>query len=53
MLYRVHHAMEGFELTTLVVNGIDFIGIWKSNYPTITTMTISPLQPTHLTPLNK
>jgi hypothetical protein len=27
MLYRVHLAMGGYELTTLVVNGIYFIGI--------------------------
>ena len=28
----------GFELTTLVVIGTDYIGSYKSNYHTITTM---------------
>ena len=37
MLYRVHLAWVGFELTTLVVIGIDCIGSLKSNYHTITT----------------
>ena len=32
MLYRVHLAWMGFELTTLVVIGTDFIGSYKSNY---------------------
>jgi hypothetical protein len=32
MLYRVHLAWEGFELTTLVVIGTDFIDSYKSNY---------------------
>jgi hypothetical protein len=32
MLYRVHLAWVGFKLTTLVVIGTDFIGIYKSNY---------------------
>ena len=35
-LYRVHLACVGFELTTLVVIGTDFIGSFKSNYHTIT-----------------
>jgi len=39
MLYRVHLAWEVFELTTLVVIGIDYIGSYKSNYHTITTAT--------------
>jgi hypothetical protein len=39
MLYRVHLAMNGFELTTLVVIGTDCIGSCKSNYYTITTTT--------------
>ena len=39
MLYRVHLACAGFELTTLVVIGIDCIGSYKSNYHTITAMT--------------
>ncbi len=37
MLYRVHHVCAGFELTTLVVIGTDYIGSYKSNYHTITT----------------
>ena len=36
MLYRVHLAWAGFELTTLVVIGTDCIGSCKSNYHTIT-----------------
>jgi len=32
MLYRVHLALAGFELTTLVVIGTDCIGSYKSNY---------------------
>jgi len=39
MLYRVHLAMNGFELTTLVVIGTDCTGSCKSNYHMITTMT--------------
>ena len=39
MLYRVHIAW--FELTTLVVICIDYIGSCKSNYHTITTTTAS------------
>ena len=39
MLYRVHFAWAGFELTTLVVIGTDCIGNYKSNYHTITTTT--------------
>jgi hypothetical protein len=42
MLYIVHLAMNGFELTTLVVIVTDCTGSWKSNYHTITT-TIAPL----------
>ena len=38
MLYRVHIACAGFELTTLVVIGTDCIGSYKSNYHTIMTM---------------
>jgi hypothetical protein len=38
MLYRVHLAWVGFELTTLVVISTDCIGIYKSNYHTITIM---------------
>ena len=37
MLYRVHLAWAGFELTTLVMIGTDYIGSCKSNYHTITT----------------
>jgi hypothetical protein len=39
MLYRAHLACAGFDLTVLVVIGIDCIGSYKSNYHTITTMT--------------
>jgi hypothetical protein len=39
MLYRVHLAITGFKLTTLVVIGIDCTGNWKSNYHMITTTT--------------
>jgi hypothetical protein len=39
MLYRVHLAWAGFELTTLVVICTDCIGSYKSNYDMITTTT--------------
>jgi hypothetical protein len=39
MLYRVHLAWAGFELTMLVVIGTDCTGSYKSNYHMITTMT--------------
>jgi hypothetical protein len=39
MLYRVHLAWAGFELTTLVLLGTDCIGSCKSNYHTTTTTT--------------
>ena len=39
MLYRVFLACPGFELTTLLVIGIDCIGSYKSNYHMITTKT--------------
>ena len=32
MLYRVHIAWAGFELTTLVVISTDYIGSYISNY---------------------
>jgi hypothetical protein len=38
MLYRVHPAWVGFELTTLVLIGTDCIDSCKSNYHTTTTM---------------
>ena len=38
MLYRVHIASAGFELTTLVVIGTDCIGSYKSNYNLIMTV---------------
>ena len=41
MLYRTHLACAGFELTTLVVIGIDCICSLKSNYHTIMT-TMAP-----------
>jgi hypothetical protein len=37
MLYRVHLARTGFELTTLVVKGSDYTGCHNFNYHTITT----------------
>ena len=37
MLYWIHIAWAGFELTTLVVIGTDCICSYKSNYHTITT----------------
>ena len=40
MLYRVHIAWVGFELTMLVVIGTDCIGSHQSNYHTIMTMTV-------------
>jgi hypothetical protein len=39
MLHRVHPALAGFKLTTLVVIGTDCIGSCKSNYKTITATT--------------
>jgi len=39
MLYRVHLASAGFELTPLEVIGNDCIGSCKSNYHTITVTT--------------
>ena len=35
MLYRIHLAWTGFEFTTLVVIGTDYIGSCKFNYHTI------------------
>ena len=43
MLYRVHFAWSGSELTTLVVIVTDCICCYKSNYCTITTTTIPVL----------
>jgi hypothetical protein len=37
MLYRIHLAWAGFEVTTLVVISTDCIGSCKSNYHAITT----------------
>jgi hypothetical protein len=39
MLYQVHLAWAGFELTMLVVVGTDCIGSYKSNYHTTKTTT--------------
>ena len=39
MLYRVHLAWAGFELTTLMVIGTDYIGSHKSNSHTIMSTT--------------
>jgi hypothetical protein len=46
MLYRVHLAWKGFELTTLVVIGTDCTGSCKSNYHTIMTTTAPKLNNT-------
>ena len=40
MLFRVRLAYAGFELTTLMMIGTDCIGSYKSNYLTITNMTL-------------
>jgi hypothetical protein len=40
MLFRIHLARAGFELIMLVVIDTDCIGSYKSNYLTITTMTV-------------
>jgi len=40
MLYPVHLSRARFELTTLVLIGTDCIDSCKSNYHTITTMTV-------------
>jgi hypothetical protein len=40
MLYRIHLAWTGLELTTLMVIGTDCIGSYKSNYDTIMTTTV-------------
>jgi hypothetical protein len=39
LLYRVHLALAGFELTTLVVTGTECISSYKSNYHSITFTT--------------
>ena len=39
MLYWIHFAWAGFELTTLVVIGTDCTGSWKSNYHNMITIT--------------
>jgi hypothetical protein len=44
MLYRVHLAWVGFQLTTLVVIGTDCIDSCKSNYHAITTTTAPQAQ---------
>jgi hypothetical protein len=40
ILHQVHLALAGFELTTLVVIGIDCIGSYKSNNHTNTATTV-------------
>ena len=39
IMYQLHHACVGFELTTLVLIGTDCIGSCKSNYHMIATTT--------------
>jgi hypothetical protein len=46
--HKFQHAMTGFELTTLVVIGTECSGSCKSNYHTITTMTVDIGEPTLL-----
>ena len=41
ILYRVHLARADIELTMLVMAYSDYIGSCKSNYHTITTMTMT------------
>jgi hypothetical protein len=57
MLYRVHLAYAGFELTTLVVICTDCTGSCKSNYHTITTTTAPEITMTslseHINPYTK
>ena len=53
MLYRVHLTWMGFELTTLVVIGIDCTCSCKSNYHIITTTTILNIQMGNSTILKK
>jgi len=48
MLYRVHFAMNGFELTTFVMIGTDQTGRYKSNYHTITTTRTEIQQTTYM-----
>ena len=43
MLFGVHLAWGGFEITMLVVIGADCIGRYKSNYHTITTTAVPGL----------
>jgi hypothetical protein len=40
LLYRVHLAWAGYELTTLVVLGTDCTGSCKTNYHMITITTV-------------
>jgi len=42
MLYRIHLAWAGFELSTSAVIGTDYIDGCKFNYHTITTTTVPP-----------
>ena len=51
MLYQVHPAWVGFELTTLVLIGTDYIDSCKSNYHTITTM-MAPVLILEITAIN-
>ena len=43
MLYRVHLAREGFEMTTLVMIGTGCISNCKSDYHMVTTTTVLPI----------
>ena len=44
LLYGVHLAWVGFELTTLMVIGTDCIGNYKSNYHTMTYKRVTTVQ---------
>jgi hypothetical protein len=48
MLYWVHLTWTGFELTALVVIGIDCISSYKSNYHTIMATTVPKEKRRHL-----
>jgi hypothetical protein len=47
LLYRVHLALAGFELTTLVVTGTECISSYKSNYHSITFTNPNPNPSVH------
>jgi hypothetical protein len=50
LLYRVHLAWAGFELTKLVVIGTDCTCSWKANYHKPTTISQLPYHHDHVGP---